>query len=284
MNSGTIVVSSKPTSVTVKMLLMKKATKTTSQYPLHYLVSHCSQLLGKFLVVLARLISSVADIIRPDKQCGFWMERSTSDMIFVARLMQEKCREQHKHLYIAFVDLTKAFDTINREALWTILHKSGCTPKFTNILKKFHSGMFAHVVPGDFESDPFPVKVGVKQGCILAPVIFNIYLIAVTLLSHQSLPTADALIFHSILTAACLTSSDWKPPPKLLSVPPSSYNMLMTLPPLLTPKPAYNVLWQPWITPTAALVWSWTLTRLRFLSSSLQIPRLFRRQDNPDWL
>jgi len=33
-------------------------------------------------------------------------------MIFVARLLQEKCREQHRSLFFAFIDLTKAFDTV----------------------------------------------------------------------------------------------------------------------------------------------------------------------------
>ena len=46
--------------------------------------------------------------------------RSTIDMIFVARLLQEKCREQSRELYLAFIDLTKAFDTVSRDLLWQI--------------------------------------------------------------------------------------------------------------------------------------------------------------------
>ena len=41
--------------------------------------------------------------------------RGTTDMIFVARQIQEKCQEQNKDLYMAFVDLTNAFDSINCE-------------------------------------------------------------------------------------------------------------------------------------------------------------------------
>jgi len=46
------------------------------------------------------------------------------DMIFVARLLQEKCREQHQSLFLAFIDLTKAFDTVNRDLLWTVMGSS----------------------------------------------------------------------------------------------------------------------------------------------------------------
>ena len=65
---------------------------------------------GKILarVMLKRLLSQVVDIVLPVSQCGFRRGRSTIDMIFVARLLQEKCREQSRDLYLAFIDLTKA--------------------------------------------------------------------------------------------------------------------------------------------------------------------------------
>ena len=63
-------------------------------------------------------------------------------MIFVARQLQEKCREQHQNLYLAFVDLTKAFDTVNQDLLMKILRKFGCPPTFIAI-QQFHTGMCA---------------------------------------------------------------------------------------------------------------------------------------------
>ena len=112
---------------------------------------------------------------------------SVLDMIFVARLLQEKCREQHRNLYLAFIDLTKAFDTVNRDLLWMVLSKFGCPPHFLTILREFHDGMKARVVIGGQESDPFEVLAGVKQGCVLAPVIFNLFLVAVTLVFRNEL-------------------------------------------------------------------------------------------------
>ena len=75
---------------------------------------------GKILarVLLNRLVPAVAEPHLPESQCGFRSNRGTTDMVFVLRQLQEKCREQNKGLYVTFVDLTKAFDTVSRKGLW----------------------------------------------------------------------------------------------------------------------------------------------------------------------
>ena len=49
-----------------------------------------------------------------------------------------KTREQQMSLHVAFVDLTKAFDYVNREALFTILKKVGSPPILLDLIKSFH--------------------------------------------------------------------------------------------------------------------------------------------------
>jgi len=68
------------------------------------------------------------------------------DMIFTARQLQEKCREQQQELYAVFVNLRKAFDSVDRSALWEVLLKIGCPPNFVNIIRSFHDGMRAAVI------------------------------------------------------------------------------------------------------------------------------------------
>ena len=53
-------------------------------------------------------------------------------MNFVLRQILEKCREQNMGLYAAFVDLTKAFDTVSRDGLWKILARLGCPPPISH--------------------------------------------------------------------------------------------------------------------------------------------------------
>ena len=59
-------------------------------------------------------------------------------MIFSLRQLQEICREQKKPLYIAFIDLTKAFDLVSKDGLFNILAKIGCLPKLLSMVQSFH--------------------------------------------------------------------------------------------------------------------------------------------------
>ena len=97
---------------------------------------------GKILarVLLNRLIPMIAQENSPESQCGFRFNRGAVDMIFVLRQIQGKRREQNMCLYAAFVDLTKAFDTVSHDGLWKILACLGCSPKFLTIFHQLHEG------------------------------------------------------------------------------------------------------------------------------------------------
>ena len=84
-------------------------------------------------------LQKLAERIYPESQCGFRAERSTIDMILSLRQLQEKCRQQHMPLYIAFINLTKAFDLVNRDGLFRVLPKIGCTPKLQSMIEFFHT-------------------------------------------------------------------------------------------------------------------------------------------------
>ena len=96
-------------------------------------------------------------------------------MIFSLRQLQEKCREQQQPLFIAFVDLTKAFDLVSRSGLFEILQKIACPPKLLAVITSFHQGIQSTVYFDGATSEPFPVSSGVKQGCVLAPTLFGIF-------------------------------------------------------------------------------------------------------------
>ena len=66
----------------------------------------------------------------PESQCGFRTDRGTIDMIFTTRQLQKKCQEQNVDLYMTFVDVTKAFDTVCHDGQLKILAKSSCLPRF----------------------------------------------------------------------------------------------------------------------------------------------------------
>ena len=91
------------------------------------------------------------------------------------RQLQEKCIEQNMPLRHVFIDLIKAVNTIYRKALCTVLEQTECPRKFVKILQLFHGGLTGQVLTGGNATEPFEISNGVKQGCILAQVLFNIF-------------------------------------------------------------------------------------------------------------
>lgn len=150
--------------------------------------------------LLARIVSYRLNVLTtrclPESQSGFRPNRGTVDMIFAARQIQEKCREQHQDLYMAFIDLTKAFDTVHRPSLWKVLSKMGCPDKLISIVRLLHDGMKASVIVDGDDTESFEVKTGVKQGCVIAPTLFSIFLTAVLHLVKESMPTGIKLRYR----------------------------------------------------------------------------------------
>ena len=81
-------------------------------------------------------------------------------------------------LYAVFIDFAKAFDTVSREGLWSVLRKFSCTVKVINIVKALLEGLNAKIVQGKDISCKFAVTNGVKPGCVLALTLFSLYLTA----------------------------------------------------------------------------------------------------------
>jgi len=101
----------------------------------------------------------------PEQQSGLQPNRTTTDMIFSLRQLQEKCTEQNQPLYLVFVDFTKVFDTGGRQRLWKLQKKHGCSTKFTGMTNSLR--MKAIVTDDRCISEPFKVTDSIKQGCVL---------------------------------------------------------------------------------------------------------------------
>nr|VZI32488.1 unnamed protein product [Spirometra erinaceieuropaei] len=125
-------------------------------------------------ILLNRLNKHLEQGLPPESQCSFRRHRGTTDTIFAARQLQEKCQEMRTHLYSTFLDLTKAFDTVNREGLWKIMQTFGCPERYIQMVRQLHDGMMARVTDNGAVSEAFAVTNGVKQGCVLAPTLFSL--------------------------------------------------------------------------------------------------------------
>ena len=148
-------------------------------------------------LLLNRLTTWISPSIISESQSGFRAGRGTNDMIFSARQLQEKCIEHMLPLIQVFIDLTKAFDTVNRSALWTILERLGCPHEFVDMLKQLHLNMKAQVNFNGSLSEPIPIDNGVKQGDILAPTLFSIYFAVAIAYAFQDCDIGVCLQFRT---------------------------------------------------------------------------------------
>ena len=82
---------------------------------------------------------------------------------------------------MCFIDPQKAYDSVDRELLWVVRARFGVTEKMLTVIRQFHEGMPAHVRTDDGEhSEWFDVTQGLRRGCVLSPLLFNIFFAAVT--------------------------------------------------------------------------------------------------------
>ncbi|KAG0711023.1 Iron-sulfur protein NUBPL [Chionoecetes opilio] len=129
---------------------------------------------GKVLahLLLTRIRSHLVKHQRP-QQSGFTPGKSTTDRILALRVLVERRREFRQGMLAAYVDLKKAFDSVHRESLWDLLRLQGIPARTIGLITGLYSGTESAVKCGAGVSSFFPVNTGVRQGCVLAPSLFN---------------------------------------------------------------------------------------------------------------
>jgi len=129
--------------------------------------------------ILASRLSIFAECCLSENQNGFRSGRSCMDTIFVLRRLMELSRDQQQQLLIAFIDFSKAYDSVLRGKLWDILKGYGIPDSFIFRVAGLHLSTAVQVRVGGVLGEEFLTRLGLRQGCVLAPVLFNLYLDAV---------------------------------------------------------------------------------------------------------
>ena len=129
----------------VIIVLHKKKDRTEcGNYRGISLVAHTGKILLK---IIARRLSEYCERvgILPEEHSGFRTNRSTIDMMFVVRRLQELARKKRIPLYVCFIDLTKAYDSVDRTLPWKVLARFGVPPNMISFIRQFHDGIGACV-------------------------------------------------------------------------------------------------------------------------------------------
>ena len=140
-----------------------------------------------------------------DVQGGFRKGRGGADNIFVLHTMLWKARAQNQSAHLAFLDITKAYDSVNREVLWSKLAKLGISGKFLTMLKTMYSGDSVGCSVNGTTTRCVYLKRGLRQGCSLSPILFNIYISSI---GHNLCVHPDGFPLGRQLTVSGLLFAD----------------------------------------------------------------------------
>ena len=156
-----------------------KASSKDPRDPLSYRgISLASAVYKIYCAVVNERLSNWAESnnLIADEQNGFRKKRSTVDHISSLTSIIDTRKKARKPTFCAFIDFRKAYDTINRTKLWRRLGSTGFCGKLFRAVKSLYSSVSSCIRLNDLHTDWFEVNSGLRQGCILSPLIFNLYI------------------------------------------------------------------------------------------------------------
>jgi hypothetical protein len=151
--------------------------KVASNYRGISLTSHAGKIVER--MILHRLgphFMAQTDCI-PDTQFGFMKDKGVVDALGISRQLATLTVDRARgKLFRCYIDLTKAYDRVNRQLMWELLRRYGVPAIIVSVIQSFHEGAQARVRLNGKYSKPFVLETGLKQGSVLSPTLFNVFL------------------------------------------------------------------------------------------------------------
>ncbi|KAH7952920.1 hypothetical protein HPB49_002620 [Dermacentor silvarum] len=159
-------------------LIHKGKGKPLEQLNAYRPISIISNVQKLFSATLNRRLQKICESnnIFPESQNGFRPNRRTSDHIFTLTQALEMKNKEKSTLYLAFLDMEKAYDGVPHSRLWQKLQGIGLECKSIDLLKELYTCCTAVYKLHELSSKKVQQKIGLKQGCPLSPTLFNIYI------------------------------------------------------------------------------------------------------------
>ena len=139
------------------------------------LLSHTLKLWERILDTRLRALVDISS-----EQFGFLPGKSTTDAIFILRTTMEKFREVQAPLHLLFVDLEKAYDTVPREIMWSVMRERNIPEFYITLTADTYNKCVTSVKSKQGLSGQFEIEVGLHQGSALSPFLFILLLDTIT--------------------------------------------------------------------------------------------------------
>ena len=138
-------------------------------------ISLMSHVLKIFLKIIHNRIYKKCEENISETQFGFRKGLGTRDALFALQILVQRCWDVNKDVYLCFIDYEKAFDRVQHSKLIEILKNTGIDSKDLRIITNLYWNQTANVkIEGAF-TDTVKIMRGVRQGCVLSPLLFNMY-------------------------------------------------------------------------------------------------------------
>lgn len=127
------------------------------------------------LKVIHNRIYKKLDECISNTQFGFRKGLGTREALFALNVLSQRCLDMNQDLHVCFIDYHKAFDRVRHDQLMETLIKRRIDHRDIRIISNLYYSQKAAVRVENVTSEEIEIQRGVRQGCILSPILFNLY-------------------------------------------------------------------------------------------------------------
>lgn len=139
------------------------------------LISLISHTLKIFLKIIQYRITAKCERDMGSSQFGFRRGLGTREALVAIQVLVQKCYDQRKDVMLCFIDYEKAFDRVQHHKLVHILRRLDIDGKDIRCIENLYWNQTAEVRTGGQVTEAQKICRGVRQGCVLSPLLFNLY-------------------------------------------------------------------------------------------------------------
>nr|VZI39584.1 unnamed protein product [Spirometra erinaceieuropaei] len=155
----------------IHVLILKKGDKTRCEnYRGISLIDVAAKI---FAIVLLRRSQAVRGSRTRPNQAGFRAGRGCANQILTLRHILEFRHSNQQPTAVCFIYFAAVFDCVHRESLWRIMALDGVPANIIAMIKAYYRPTTARVLVHNNLSQLFGIRFGVRQDCILSPILFD---------------------------------------------------------------------------------------------------------------